>query len=64
MLTKIQKGDKVCLVTNPASIVPVAVLLSKIKKFELTILVHDVFPENLVPVKLMKSAGFVFKMLK
>lgn len=42
----IRKGDKVLMVTNPA---PLVVLMSRLKKkvgFELTVLVHDVFPEN------------------
>lgn len=43
----IQRGDKVLMVTNPA---PLIVLMSRLRKrrqFDLNILVHDVFPENI-----------------
>ncbi len=52
----IQEGDKVLLVTNPAPIVPLISKIRKKKEFELNILVHDVFPENLLPagIKLPK----------
>lgn len=59
----IQEGDKVLLVTNPA---PVVALVSKLRKkrgFELTILVHDVFPENTTPAGL-KLPLFAYKLLK
>ncbi len=45
----INENDKVLMVTNPA---PLVLLMSRLKKkrhFELSILVHDVFPENTVP---------------
>lgn len=45
----VRKGDKVLMVTNPAPMVP---LMSRLKNkvgFELNILVHDVFPENMRP---------------
>lgn len=45
----VKRGDKVLVVTNPALLLP---LLSRLKRnigFELTILVHDVFPENTIP---------------
>lgn len=47
----VKKEDKVLLVTNPAPIIFLISKLKKKKKFELNILVHDVFPEN------TKSAG-------
>lgn len=48
----VRKGDKVLMVTNPAPMVP---LMSRLKNkvgFELNILVHDVFPENMRPAGL------------
>lgn len=59
----IKDGDKVLLVTNPA---PVVALVSKLKKnrnFELNILVHDVFPENITPAGL-KLPKFAYNLLK
>ena len=50
--SQIGEGDKVLSVTNPA---PLTLLMSRLRRrrrFEWTILVHDVFPENTVPAGL------------
>ena len=60
----VKKGDKVLLVTNPAFLVPIATLLSKIIGFHLTILVHDVFPENLTSTNLLNSKNVIYRLLK
>ena len=59
----IQTGDKVVLVTNPAPLVALISGLRKMRNFELTILVHDVFPENTAPagLKLPKIAYNILK---
>ena len=44
----IRKGDKVLMVTNPAPLVPLMALLRKLRDIELSVLVHDIFPENTV----------------
>ncbi len=59
----LKDGDKVLLVTNPA---PVVVLISRLrrkKKFELNILVHDVFPENTSSAG-MKIPQLIYSLLK
>lgn len=59
----IKEGDKVLLVTNPA---PVVALVSRLRKkieFDLNILVHDVFPENVAPAGL-KLPQFAYNLLK
>ena len=48
----IKEGDKVLLVTNPAPLVLLMSRLRKKRNFELNILVHDVFPENIKPAGL------------
>ncbi|MFC4688695.1 MAG: hypothetical protein BGO86_12120 [Chryseobacterium sp. 36-9] len=48
LLFKTKKGDKVFTVTNPATFVVLASFATVIKKSKITILVHDVFPENTV----------------
>ncbi len=45
----IGEGDKVLLVTNPAPLVVLMGYLRKKRHFELSLLVHDVFPENTKP---------------
>lgn len=42
----IHTKDKVLMVTNPATLLPPMCRLKRKKGFDLTILVHDVFPEN------------------
>lgn len=60
----IKKEDKVFTVTNPAFLLPFIVFFKKIKKFELTLLVYDVFPDNLVATGLLKENSFLLRILK
>lgn len=64
ILKRIKKGDDVWLVTNPAFLVPIAALFAKLKGFQLTVLVHDVFPENLIPINLLKPQSIIYRALK
>lgn len=52
---KVTYGEKVLIVTNPAPLMILIALIKKIKKIKLFILVHDVFPENTVPLGIIKS---------
>lgn len=61
--SKIKEGDKVLMVTNPA---PLVLLMSRLRKkraFSLNILVHDVFPENMVSAGL-HLPSLVYRSLK
>lgn len=59
-----QKGDKVLIVTNPAPFLIFASFLKKVRKFDLYILVHDVFPENAIPAGVIKNKRtLVFRLL-
>lgn len=60
----LKKNDKVLTVTNPAFLLPLLVLIKKIKKFELTVLVYDVFPDNLTATRILASNSLLFKLLK
>lgn len=63
ILVKVKRGDTLLLVTNPTFlIVPVSFII-KIKKFNLEILVHDVFPENLVPAGFIKNGTLKYRIL-
>lgn len=55
---KVKSRDKVLMVTNPAPMIPLMARLKNSIDFELSILVHDVFPEN------TKSAGIKIPFLK
>ena len=65
LLFKVKKNDKVFLVTNPAPLVLIVSLLKKLKKFEVVLLVHDVFPENTLSANIFKNENSVYyKFLK
>lgn len=63
-LLYLKKNDRVFIVTNPAFMLPLLILIKKIKKFELTVLVYDVFPDNLIATKILKEKSLFFKLLK
>lgn len=63
ILTKVKKGDNVLLVTNPAFLIILVAFIKKIKDFNLTILVHDVFPENLVPAGIATADSAKYKLM-
>lgn len=50
-----KRGDSVFIVTNPAPLMLLVAAYKRVKHFPLTILVHDVFPENTIPAGLFKS---------
>lgn len=55
MCKKISKGEIVLLATNPVLLLLLVRLINFYKKFQLNILVHDVFPENTIPAKILKN---------
>lgn len=63
ILTQVKKNDNVLLATNPTFLIITVSLIKKIKKFNLEILVHDVFPENLVPAGLIEKNSLKFRLL-
>jgi glycosyltransferase involved in cell wall biosynthesis len=63
ILVKVKKNDSVFLTTNPTFLIITIALLKKIKGFKLEILVHDVFPENLVPAGLIKKDSLKYEFL-
>lgn len=65
MCTKISKGETVLLATNPAPLLIIVRIIQPFKKFQLHILVHDVFPENTIPAKIFKNdKSIIFKLIK
>lgn len=63
-LQNIEKGDTLLVVTNPAFFLILLPIIKKIKKIEYSILVHDVFPENLVAVGKIKKTSILYKLIK
>lgn len=63
ILSNIKKDEDVLLVTNPAFLILFMPFLSKIKRFKYTLLVHDIFPENLVAIGKISKDSFINKIL-
>jgi glycosyltransferase involved in cell wall biosynthesis len=61
-IAKIKRHDLVFAVTNPAFLVLFLALLKKIRPFKCTLLVYDVFPENLVPAGLAKKNSLMYRL--
>lgn len=58
---KIEKGDKAFVISNPAFITPLYAFLKWCKGFEYIMLMHDVFPENLVTGGYAKESSILYK---
>lgn len=55
LLLNTKKSDKVFIVTNPAPLLFCVSVLKRVRRFDLKILVHDVFPENTIPAGIIKN---------
>jgi glycosyltransferase involved in cell wall biosynthesis len=64
LMLYVNKNDQVLIVTNPAFLIILMPLLKILRGIKYTILVHDIFPENLVAIGKMKSSSFSYKLLK
>lgn len=65
IMQKVSKGEIVLLATNPAPLLLLVSFIIYFKKFQLHILVHDVFPENTIPAKIFKNnKSITFKLIK
>lgn len=63
LYANVEKGDKVILVTNPASLLVFVSFLKRFKGFKYIIIVHDVFPENLIPAGILSSKSILYRLL-
>lgn len=60
---KIQKEDKAFVISNPAFITPLFGFLKWVKGFEYFLLMHDVFPENLIVGGYVKESNLFYQLL-
>lgn len=60
----IKKGDEVLILTNPAFMMLFMPRVRRVTGCKYHILVHDIFPENLVSLGKFKKDSFAFKFLK
>lgn len=62
ILVHVKRGDKLVLVTNPPTLLPVTAFLKKLKGFRFIIIVHDVFPENVVAGGMISEKSILYKL--
>ena len=63
-LFTIRTDDRLFSVTNPAFLIILLAVLKKFKRFHYTLLVYDIFPENLIAVNLLKQDSYIYKITK
>jgi len=61
IIINVKRGDKLILVTNPPTLLPVTAFLKKLKRFSFIIIVHDVFPENAVAGGMISEKSYLYK---
>ena len=64
VLKNVKKQDLVFTGTTPIFLLVVIYFAKKMIGFKWVLLVHDVFPENLVAAKVLKKENFLYKVLK
>lgn len=64
ILRAVRRGDVILSGTNPALLLAAMPFLKLILRFRWCILVHDVFPENLVPAGILKNNTLAYKFLR
>lgn len=64
LITNVRKDDKVLAVTNPAFLFLLLPIVKKVRKLKYTILVHDIFPENLAAIGKIRKTSFLYTILK
>lgn len=63
-LQMLDKGDELFVVTNPAFFLILLPIIKKIKGVQYTILVHDVFPENIVAIGKINENSILYCIIK
>lgn len=63
-MCQIKRGDRVLIATNPAFLLLAMPIIKGFKGLYYSILVHDVFPENLVAIGKVSTKSIIYKILK
>jgi glycosyltransferase involved in cell wall biosynthesis len=63
ILVRVKKDDNVLISTNPTFLIFTTAVIKKIRRFNLEILVHDVFPENIVAVGIFNKNSLKYKFI-
>jgi glycosyltransferase involved in cell wall biosynthesis len=59
-----RKDDIVFSGTNPELLLCILAILRRLRGFRWRVLVHDVFPENLVPAGVLRSQSFIYRVFE
>lgn len=63
-IISVRKGDKILVATNPAFLILIMPFIAWLKNVNYRILVHDIFPENLVAIKKISANSLMYKLMK
>ena len=64
ILKNVRKGSTVFTGTTPIFLLMIIFFTKKIKSFKWILLVHDVFPENLIAANVLRNKSYFYKFLK
>jgi glycosyltransferase involved in cell wall biosynthesis len=64
LFVSVRKKDEILIVTNPAFLILLMPIIKVFKRVNYKILVHDIFPENLVAIGKIKKTSLINKFLK
>ncbi len=59
-----RRSDRVLVVTNPVTMPLFIGIVNKLRNFDYTLLVHDIFPENVVAAGMLRTSSFPYKIIK
>jgi glycosyltransferase involved in cell wall biosynthesis len=63
ILLHVKRSDKLVLVTNPPTLLPVTAFLKILKGFHFLVIIHDVFPENAIAGGMITKKSIPYKFL-
>lgn len=61
LLSKVKDDEIIFIVTNPPILIPLVVMYKLIRKNKIILLVHDVFPDNMVAASLMRVKSLLYR---
>jgi glycosyltransferase involved in cell wall biosynthesis len=64
LLRSARPGDTVVIVTNPATLLPLVAEVCRWRQLRLVVIVHDVFPENLVAARIVTLHTMTYRVLR
>lgn len=63
ILFEVKRGDMLILVTNPPILIVLVAMIKQLKRFQMFIILHDIFPENLAVTGIISRNSVFYKLL-